>query len=463
MKSVQESAANDNCEGKQLEDLTRALQKVLDGSAIARGSFAEQEEFVLAAVNEATRRVLERRLQEVEDSFGRDLKIGGLLYRRHQPGNVAYFSLCGPLQLRRWTYRPLGERNGPTKVAIEVWAGLVEGATPALAFALAQGFAKAPIRSVEKDLLSARRVPPSRSTMDRMAKAIGAQVKLCGERIERVVREQEDLPDEVIAVNIGLDRTTVPMEETNDGRRVVRYRMAYVGTVCFTNSEAEPVLTRRYAVPAHCGPNGIVRRMLADVRHALNQRPRLNVGIVQDGACELWGIMWDAFRADPVLRKVKRRETYDFYHVIEYLGRVLEVLSNNAEEKKQLLTQWRNDLLNDDGAIDRIVRWIDERVATFGHDSYKFYGYVRVIGIYLIRRKSFRYASLKKLGLMKGSGVTEGACKSMITMRAKRSGQRWLPKGISSLFALKSIVDSDRLAAFWTRFAQRYTSTCEAA
>ena len=28
MKSVQESAANDNCEGKQLEDLTRALQKL---------------------------------------------------------------------------------------------------------------------------------------------------------------------------------------------------------------------------------------------------------------------------------------------------------------------------------------------------------------------------------------------------------------------------------------------------
>ena len=100
---------------------------------------------------------------------------------------------------------------------------------------------------------------------------------------------------------------------------------------------------------------------------------------------------------------------------------------------------------------------------TFGYDSYKFYSYVRVIGMYLVRRQSFRYASLKKLGLMKGSGVTEGACKSMITMRAKRSGQRWLPKGISSLFALKSIVDSERFPAFWALFAQRYVASCEAA
>jgi hypothetical protein len=463
MKSVQESAANDNCSEGELGELTRALQKVLDRSTVAEGSFAEQEDFVLAAVNEATRRVLEQRLQDVEDRFGRDVKIGGLLYRRHQPGNVVYFSLCGPLRLRRWTYRPVGERNGPTKVAIEVWAGLIEGATPALAFALAQGFAKAPIRSVEKDLLSARRVPPSRSTMDRMAKAIGAQVKLCGERIERVVREQEELPDEVIAVNVGLDRTTVPMEEVEEGRRVVRYRMAYVGTVCFTNTQAEPVQTRRYAVPAHCGPNGIVRRMLADIRHGLQQRPGLNVGIVQDGAPELWGILWEAFRADPILQKVKRRETYDFYHFIEYLGRVLEVLANGAEEKQQMLTLWRSDLLSDDRTIDRIIRWIDQRVATFGHDSYKFYSYVRVIGTYLFRRQSFRYSSLKKLGLMKGSGVTEGACKSMITMRAKRSGQRWQPKGISSLFALKSVVDSERFPAFWALFAQRYIATCEAA
>jgi hypothetical protein len=463
MKSVQERAANDNHARQDLNDLIGALQKLLESSTAATASFADQENFVLDAMNEATRRVLESRLQQAEDGFGRDLRIGGLLFRQHQPGTAIYFSLCGPLRVRRWTYRSVGERNGPTKVALEVWAGLVEGATPALAFGLAQGYAKAPIHSVEQDLLAARRIPPSRSTMDRMAKAIGAEVKLCAERLEHIVRKGEDLGDEVIAVNVGLDRTTVPMQEIDEGRCVVRYRMAYVGTVCFTNNEAEPVRTRRYAVPAHSGPNGIVRRMLADIRNALQKRPGLHIGIVQDGAPELWGIMWEAFRGDPVLRKVKRRETYDFYHLMEYLNRVLVVLAHNDAEREQLLAQWRGDLLKDDRAIRAIERWMDQRVASFGRDSYKFYGYVRVSGIYLVRPQCFRYASLKKLGLMKGSGVTEGACKSMITMRAKRSGQRWLPKGISSILALKSIVDSERFPAFWSLFAQRYVSTCEAA
>ena len=37
----------------------------------------------------------------------------------------------------------------------------------------------------------------------------------------------------------------------------------------------------------------------------------------------------------------------------------------------------------------------------------------------------FRYASIAKLGLHIGSGVTEGACKSLVTARVERSGRRW--------------------------------------
>jgi len=53
-----------------------------------------------------------------------------------------------------------------------------------------------------------------------------------------------------------------------------------------------------------------------------------------------------------------------------------------------------------------------------------------------------------------GSGVTEGACKSLITRRTKRSGQRWRERGIEAVLALRSIVHSDRWPRFWRSFAK---------
>ena len=37
-----------------------------------------------------------------------------------------------------------------------------------------------------------------------------------------------------------------------------------------------------------------------------------------------------------------------------------------------------------------------------------------------------------------GSGATEGACKSVVKMRAKGSGQRWHEEGITAVLTLRS-------------------------
>jgi len=133
----------------------------------------------------------------------------------------------------------VGVRNGPTLVPLELEAGLIEGATPQFARCLAQGYAKGPIRSLEQDLRAAHREPPSRCTMERMAVAIGTQVKKVAVRLEHRLRAEESVPEEATAINLGLDRTSIPMyeDESREGevRRVLHYRMGYVGTVTFTD------------------------------------------------------------------------------------------------------------------------------------------------------------------------------------------------------------------------------------
>ena len=50
-----------------------------------------------------------------------------------------------------------------------------------------------------------------------------------------------------------------------------------------------------------------------------------------------------------------------------------------------------------------------------------------------------RYVDLREAGLPIGSGATEGACKSLVSCRAKRSGQRWHGEGVAAVLTLRAI------------------------
>lgn len=332
MPIVHARSGNDNHYSAKLDGLTSSLAK-LQSKLLAEGrSFSECEAGLLAAANEAVRRCLESDLQRRADALPRNLRIGGFEYQRHQPGHARYYSLCGELRVRRHTYRRCGERNGPTVVPAELDAGLIEKCTPALAYALAQGHAKAPIRIVERELRAAHRI-----------------------------------------------------------------------------------------------------------------------------------VLRAAFRADPVMKARGWRETVDWYHLMQYLARILAVLIHCPTERMQVLDRWRAALLRSDRAILSIVRWMHRWLFGLDAKSRKFRAFVRVHGIYLVYWRHFRYASLRSLGLHAGSGVTEGACKSIIKMRTNRSGQRWTKKGVEGVLAIASPLESDRLGAAWPHFERRYRVDCIAA
>jgi hypothetical protein len=73
-----------------------------------------------------------------------------------------------------------------------------------------------------------------------------------------------------------------------------------------------------------------------------------------------------------------------------------------------------------------------------------------------------RYAKLRRAGFPIGSGITEGACKSLVAMRAKRSGQRWYHDGLTAALTLRALHQSDRLDSFWKRFTRRYSANVQA-
>ena len=200
MTMMQAHSANDKMQSTAAEDaalaaFARAVGERLTPSA----SFAEIEREGLRLGNELCQRHqqadLERRAARWTKESSEELMIDGALYRYHADGSEIIHSLCGSSRVTRATYRQVGVHNGPIIAPLDVDAGLLYGATPALAFKLCEGYAQNPSRLVRKALLSSYREPPSRSAMERIAKELGGEIHNAIARLEPVVRVQESLPD----------------------------------------------------------------------------------------------------------------------------------------------------------------------------------------------------------------------------------------------------------------------------
>lgn len=457
----------------EMEELADCVARVVGKMTAAGDTFADVEVAALAASNEAVRRMLQGKLQAISDGLGERVRVDGVLFAQHEEGTVGYHSLCGTLPVKRWTYREVGVRNGPTVVPLALAAGLVERMTPAMAKSVAAGFAKDDLRSHEEDLHLSHRLPPSRTTMERAAKRIATKGEQHQRRIEADVRRAEVLPEGAHAIHAGLDRTSVPMAEpppppVKPPRRrhnkpyvrkvpapvTVNYRMAYVGTVSVVDAQGDALVTRKYAVPACDDPKRVVERMVADVRRGLQQNPAMPVGVVQDGAPEMWNLTREGLDAEPTVTDYF--EAIDRCHLVERLGKALELVESDAAERKRILDGWCHDFEYRDSAIDSVEHQLKKHLGWLtGEAAEKLAEHL----VYIANNKDrMRYVTMRCEGLPVGSGTTEGSCKSVIGKRCKGSGQRWSQPGLRAALGLRSWYCSDRFALAWRHLSSRYTA-----
>jgi hypothetical protein len=452
--------------------------------ALPDGSFGEREEHALAISNEAVRELLQEELQTMSDGLADEILVNGVPYKEHAPGADTYHSLCGPLEVTRPSFRQMGVHNGPIVIALELAAGLVEGATPALAYNVAHGYAQHDMRTHGETLETAHRLAPSRTTLERIAKRIAETAVEQSARIETIVRRAEKVPEEAVAISIGLDRTSAPMIEDRpedappkperERRRPrvrsapapydINWRMAYVGTVSFIDGYGDALRTVRYASAACDDPREVVAKMTADLSAALKKRPELAVGIVQDGAPEMWNRTREGLQA---LRDQGRLESWheaiDRFHLMERLGKALKIVEPNAteEQRKTQLEHWREMFDTAPDAIDCIEQFLLLGASRLSNKESET---VREHLVYIENNKDrMRYVALREAGLPVGSGVTESTCKTVINQRAKGAGQRWREAGLRGVITLRALDQSDRLPRFWSHLAKGYAANVEAA
>lgn len=199
-----------------IHDIAAQLTAVL-GEACG-GQFRTLEETILQVTSEATRLSLESALQSIASSFGKGdrILVNGQEYKSHHQGKVGIPSLCGKLVVKRYTFRETGTHNGATAVPMDLVAGLVEGVTPVLAENIVHGCASRDMREHRKALILARRVPPSRASLERLATRYGAIACGAPAALVETIRRVERNPKGARAISFGVDRTSVAMVEPRD-------------------------------------------------------------------------------------------------------------------------------------------------------------------------------------------------------------------------------------------------------
>lgn len=460
------------------QDVARTLRAVFRAEMNARvgdGDFASRERLALEVANEMVRDHLVDSLNEIVKAHGKeDVLVAGVRHRLHAWGEVTYHSLVGSFSIRRPTFRKVGERNGAIVVPLDLAAGLMRGATPALADRVAMGKADGPSRDLHRQLLASYRLPPSRTTLEVMGNEIGRGLHRRQAVVEAVARRSESLPEGTRTLCLGLDRTSSPMEEDlpegtphrpRNKPRVrkapppveVNYRMAFVGTVAFADGDGEMLTSHKYAATQEDGPSKILHAMMQDVRHALRQDASLRIVVVQDAAKEMWTLLTGALATEPSVSTWE--ELIDHYHAMGHLWAAAEAMEGDTNKT---MSGWREELRHDDDAINAIAKVLEREIAS---------GYRPVYRIAMEDELTFitnngarmRYASLRDAGFPIGSGVTEGACKSFFSIRCKRSGQRWRNDGLAATLACRTQLTNDRLpSAMLTLRRQDYSAPIQA-
>ena len=345
--------------------------------------------------------------------------------------------------------------------------GFLEGLSPLLAKSVALGYSKGPLRSYLEDMKLAHRCLPPRATLERKAKAIATKAAWQGPWIEEVIRSEERVPKEAVTVSLGIDRASVPMAEpcqTGRKRRrdkpyqrkqplpvAVNWRMDYVATMSFVDVEGEAIQTRRYHLGHDEPGERIAKKIIFDLAWALERRNDLRVVVVQDGAPEMWNIMRAAFERFNIPIGF---EVLDWYHASERIAACLLLVHKDDRRRLALREKWNERFFNDESTAARFIASLKRRTAALSKAARS--ELETHINYFAERKHLMNYAKLRKQNIPIGSGATEGAYKSLIAARAKRSGQRWNRQGLNAVLNLRAVHQSQRFDPFWKLFANEY-------
>ena len=380
------------------------------------------------------------------------VEINGVRHTRVLRGPATYQTRAGEVEVMRTLFRPSGARGGTAVDLVALRAGAVDGTwLPSAARAMAHLLQQSPAREAVRSAKEMGRLPYAKASFERVGQAVAALYRDQEKEIDEALIRAFEMPVGLAGVSVALDRVSIPVEEPRP-RPVGRpckgapknpisrvYRMAYCGTVTLHDKEGRALHTIRYGCMPDSDPDEIVDGMAGDVLALRRAKEGLPVALLSDGAPEMHRRLDAAFEGEEfgvVVRLI------DFWHLVEKLAAAAAVLAS-ADEKQKLVGRWRLALLNRCTAREDILdelRASGKEHVRFGDDEP-----VHCAITYLENNADrMDFATARRRHLPIGSGAVEATCKSLVTVRMKRSGCRWKQASADRLIRIRALALSDR-------------------
>jgi hypothetical protein len=436
----------------QLHDFLRqrreAREPVKDLSALEQ----ELHRLFVAAEREALSQELSRFDLDVPA-----VDVDGERYHRVLRCETTYTSAVGPVRVTRSLYRH--PQGGHAVCPLELRAGIIEGSwTPQAAKQATWVVAHLTPKEGEElfDLLG--NMTPSKSTLDRLPKALHVHWEAQRPRFEATLRHQEEIPPEAVAIAVSLDGVMAPMK---DGQRHAKrtqaraqgkspsgpagYQEVGCATVSYYDRHGERLCTRRMARMPETNKATLKGQLTAEVMGALIQCPDLRVIKVADGAPDNWSYLGETLPLGV--------EVLDFYHATEHLGAALGAAYGEGTPPYQERVETLRTVLRDDPhGVDKVMGVLSRLRTRYPRRQ----AIHKALAYFREHRHRMPYAHLRAQNLPIGSGVVEAACKTLVSQRLKRSGMRWRMAGGQAILTFRALCQSERFERAWPLLGETY-------
>ena len=409
----------------------------------AGDSFATLERDLHEAFAEAERACLAQLLDDYDINVA-TFCCNDKTYRRVSRSPKRYMTVAGDITVERSQYRH--SRNGETFCPLELNAGMVEQFwTPQAAkqaIHLVSLVTPAEAETVFEEL---GHMQLSKSSLDRLPKQLSEKWEAQRENRDAQLCEQLEVPDEATMLSVSLDGVLVPTRYTRVLPSDSRYAEASCGTLSFYDQDGEILGTRYFSrMPEH-KKKTLKTQLTQAIAQALAKRPSLTVIKVADGARDNWTYLEDTLaQGECVL---------DFYHASEHLFAAMEAIYGKGDPRTYTEhAKYRHILRDDEHGVDKVRRHLRYQLRKTPNKKA-----VKAEVTYFTRqRHRCRYAQLKAENKPIGSGVVEAACKSIVPLRLKRSGQRWDDDGGQAILTFRTLVKSNQFGQAWELVKEFY-------
>ncbi len=411
------------------------------------------------------------------------VEVDGQIYRHVYRGEKSYLSAAGEIRVERSLYRVAG---GKAICPLELQAGIVDGYwTPLAARQGVWVTGQLPPAEGAELFRELGNMAPSKSSLDRLSRELGEQWEAHREEFEATLCAEIRIPEEAVSISASLDGVMVPMKrppqegstdattedemqakdkgegqvvgesdgietdakDKEESQKKPFYKEASCATLSFYDAEGERLDTIRFARMPEPGKKTLKSQLSEAVATVLDQRPELRLVKLADGAKDNWRFL------SQTLQPGEGEELVDFFHAGDHLSDAFEAAYGKGSTKaKGQYKKYRTILLEEENGVEKVIR----ALAYLKKKHSRRKKLAKELNYFRNNRHRMHYAKARANKLPIGSGVTEAACKTLVTQRLKCSGMRWKIKGGQGVLTVRGLIQSNRFDSGWQLLSGAY-------